>query len=213
CTKHNVDLVFLVDSSGSLRNADFINSKSFIIDIMKNMSSTSIQFAAVQFSSDVRTEFNFSRYQAIRDPEKLLTNMQHMMLQTNTHKALNYTIGNLLYNTQYGAKEKATKVLLIITDGDSTDFDKDYDYVTKRLDEKHVIRYAIGVGSVNIKNLKSLASEPKDSNTFYVNDYKGLRRILDNMQDRIYNVEDEKTKCWSFVNEMSQSGFSVAYAK
>ncbi|XP_039620618.1 integrin alpha-X-like [Polypterus senegalus] len=135
------------------------------------------------------------------------------MLSTNTHKALNYTIGNLLYNTQYGAKEKATKVLLIITDGDSTDFDKDYDYVTKRLDEKHVIRYAIGVGSVNIKNLKSLASEPKDSNTFYVNDYKGLRRILDNMQDRIYNVEDEKTKCWSFVNEMSQSGFSVAYAK
>ncbi|MBN3292884.1 ITAL protein, partial [Polypterus senegalus] len=214
CTKRNIDLVFLFDGSESLKGDDFINNKNFIIDIMKNLTNTSIQFAAVQFSSDVRTEFNFSSYQAIRDPEKLLANVQHMKQLTNTHKALDYTIGNLLYNTQYGAKENATKVLLIITDGDPTDYDDDYNNVTKRLDEKHIIRYVIGIGNVKIENLKSLASEPRGNNTFYIDNYKGLKGILDNLQAKIYSMEGEKNAySRSFVNEMSQSGFSVAYSE
>ncbi|XP_039620620.1 integrin alpha-L-like [Polypterus senegalus] len=198
CTKCNIDLVFLFDGSESRKGHDFTNNKNFIIDIMKNLTNTSIQFAAVQFSSDVRTEFNFSSYQAIRDPEKLLGNIQHMRKLTNTHKALDYTIGNLLYNTQYGAKENATKVLLIITDGDHTDYDDDYNYVTKRLDEKHIIRYVIGIGNGKIENLKSLASEPKDKNTFYINDYQGLKGILDNLQAKVYNMEGPPVSgsCW-----------------
>uniref|UniRef100_A0A8C4SMT6 VWFA domain-containing protein n=1 Tax=Erpetoichthys calabaricus TaxID=27687 RepID=A0A8C4SMT6_ERPCA len=214
CTKRNIDLVFLFDGSESLKGDDFTNNKNFIIDIMKNLTNTSIQFAAVQFSSDVRTEFNFSSYQEIRDPEKLLANVQHMKQLTNTHNALDYTIGNLLYNTKYGAKENATKVLLIITDGDPTDYNDDYNYVTKRLDEKHIIRYVIGIGNVKIENLKSLASEPRNNNTFYIDNYKGLKGILDNLQAKIYNIEGEKNAdSRSFVNEMSQSGFSVAYAE
>lgn len=37
--------------------------------------------------------------------------------------------------------------------------------------------------------LKSLASEPKENNTFLIEDYNGLKGILDNFQKKIFNFE------------------------
>lgn len=49
------------------------------------------QFAAVQFSTDVRTVFDFNDYQNGSAEEKLMKE-KHMKSLTNTHKAINYIL-------------------------------------------------------------------------------------------------------------------------
>lgn len=45
------------------------------------------------------------------------------------------------------------------------------------------------VGTVNLQSLIGLASEPKWNNTFMIENYDGLNRLLDQLQNKIYSVE------------------------
>uniref|UniRef100_W5M6Z3 VWFA domain-containing protein n=1 Tax=Lepisosteus oculatus TaxID=7918 RepID=W5M6Z3_LEPOC len=210
CFKRDVDLVFLFDGSESLTPADFEKNKEFIVDIMRNLTNSSIQFAAVQFSTTFRTEFTFEQYQQRKNLAGLLKDAGHMKSLTNTHEALDFTVNHVLYNKTAGAKDNGTKVLIIITDGDPTDFD-DYNIVDT-LNNKGIIRYVIGVGNLDLRNLKKLSSEPKENNTFYIQNYGGLKNVLDNLQNKIYSIEGvSSTNKKKFEKEMSQTGFSALY--
>ncbi|XP_029537972.1 integrin alpha-X-like isoform X2 [Oncorhynchus nerka] len=210
CTKKIVDLVFLFDGSGSMTTEEFDKNKGFINNIMTTLKNSSIKFAAVQFSSIARTVFNFNDYQEGR----ALTNLwkeKHMSSLTNTHQAIDFLLKNIFENQAAGATADATKVLVIITDGEPSDTDKRFNSIN-RSDDKNIIRFVIGVKNVDLTKLKSLASEPKENNTFLIQDYNGLKGILDNLQKKIFNIEGSKTAlAGNLTKEMSQSGFSAVY--
>ncbi|XP_052402573.1 integrin alpha-L-like [Carassius gibelio] len=209
CTKREVNLVFLFDGSSSMKAHEFDMNKKFIKDVMKKLSNSSIKFAAVQFSGDVRTVFDFNNYQDGSAEEKLMKEI-HMKSLTNTYKAINYVLKNLLNRVSSGADPNAQKALVIITDGDPSD--NDDDNVLKKCDEQNILRYIIGVGNVELTGLTQLASEPKQNNTFYIKDYSGLEGLLDNLQKKIYNIEGSKdAQGRDRQKELSQSGFSVVY--
>ncbi|XP_045547214.1 integrin alpha-L isoform X1 [Salmo salar] len=209
CTKKIVDLVFLFDGSGSMTRDEFDKNKGFINNIMTTLTNSSIKFAAVQFSSRARTVFNFNDYQEGRALDNLWKE-EHMADLTNTHKAIDFVLKNIFENQAAGATADATKVLVIITDGNPSDTDRNN--AINRSDEKNIIRFIIGVKNVNLKKLKSLASEPKENNTFLIMDYNGLKGILDNFQKKIFNIEGSKTAlAGNLTKEMSQSGFSAVY--
>ncbi|XP_073670570.1 integrin alpha-X isoform X2 [Paramisgurnus dabryanus] len=213
CTKREVNLVFLFDGSESMTTDQFNLNKDFIINIMTKLSNSSIKFAAVQFSKSFRTVFDFNDYQNNRAEEKLMKE-PHMHEITNTHNAIKYTLDKLLNNVSSGANPNATKALVIITDGDPSDVD--YDNVIKLCEEQNVLRYIIGVGNVGLAKLKLMASEPKDNNTFYINNYSGLQGLLGDLQKKIYNIEgshetNKSNDRQNFESELSQSGFSVVY--
>ncbi|XP_026109914.1 integrin alpha-L-like isoform X1 [Carassius auratus] len=209
CTKREVNLVFLFDGSSSMKTHEFDMNKKFIKDVMKKLSNSSIKFAAVQFSGEVRTVFDFNNYQTGSAEEKLMKEI-HMKSVTNTYKAINYVLKNLLNRVSSGADPNAQKALVIITDGDPTD--NDDDNVLKKCDEQNILRYIIGVGNVDLTGLTQLASEPKMSNTFYIKDYSGLEGLLENLHKKIYNIEGSKNaQGRDRQRELSQSGFSVVY--
>ncbi|XP_071245053.1 integrin alpha-X-like isoform X1 [Salvelinus alpinus] len=210
CTKKIVDLVFLFDGSGSMTKDEFNENKGFINNIMTTLKNSSIKFAAVQFSQIARTVFNFNDYQEGR----ALTNLwkeEHMADLTNTHQAIDFLLKNIYENQTAGATADATKVLVIITDGNPSDTDRKFNSI-KRSDDKNIIRFVIGVKILDLTKLKSLASEPKENNTFLIQDYNGLKGILDNFQKKIFNIEGSKTAlAGNLTKEMSQSGFSAVY--
>uniref|UniRef100_A0A673ZM07 Integrin alpha-L-like n=1 Tax=Salmo trutta TaxID=8032 RepID=A0A673ZM07_SALTR len=210
CTKKIVDLVFLFDGSGSMTVDEFDKNKGFINNIMTTLKNSSIKFAAVQFSTNTRTVFNFRDYQEERALDNLWKE-KHMADLTNTHKAIDFVLNNIFENQAAGATADATKVLVIITDGNPSDSDRRLNSI-KRSDEKNIIRFVIGVKNVDLTKLKSLASEPKENNTFLIEDYNGLKGILDNFQKKIFNIEGSKTAlAGNLTKEMSQSGFSAVY--
>uniref|UniRef100_A0A671NA00 Integrin alpha-M-like n=1 Tax=Sinocyclocheilus anshuiensis TaxID=1608454 RepID=A0A671NA00_9TELE len=209
CTKREVNLVFLFDGSASMKTHEFDMNKNFIKDVMKKLSNSSIKFAAVQFSSEIRTVFDFNDYQKGSAEEKLMKE-KHMKSLTNTYRAINYVLKNLLNNASSGANLNAQKALVIITDGEPTESDDNN--VLNRCEKQNILRYIIGVGTVSLSTLSQLASEPKHNNTFYIHNYSGLKGLLDNLQKKIYNIEGSKEAHGrDRQKELSQSGFSVVY--
>ncbi|XP_051992770.1 integrin alpha-M-like [Xyrauchen texanus] len=211
CTKASVDVVFLFDGSNSMKSDEFDMNKRFIKDIMRSFSNSSIKFAAVQFSSRTRTVFDFNDFLNNTAEEKL--NKEHQMSTlSQTYFGINYVLSNLFNNQSSGADLNATKVLLIITDGDPTD--RDTKSVLKRCDEQNILRFVIGVGTIDLKKLTSLASVPKQNNTFYIQDYAGLKGIIDDLKNKIDSVEGSLSALTSDrQNEISSRGFSVVSNK
>nr|XP_055053766.1 integrin alpha-M-like [Misgurnus anguillicaudatus] len=213
CTKQEVNLVFLFDGSESMTTDQFNFNKDLIVNIMTKPSNSSIKFAAVQFSKFFRTVFDFNDYQNNLAKEKLMKE-PHMYEITNTHGAIKYTLDKLFNNVSSGVNPNATKAMVIITDGDPSDVD--YDYVIKSCDEQNILRYMIGVGDVNLSRLKLMASEPKDNNTFYIDNYNRLLGLFNDLQKKIYNIKgshetNKRNDRQNFESELSHSGFSVVY--
>ncbi|KAL6482476.1 hypothetical protein MHYP_G00105560 [Metynnis hypsauchen] len=211
CTKNVVNLVFLFDGSSSMRTSDFNKNKEFIWNITTQLKNSSIQFAAVQFSLVPRTVFTFNDY-VDGTAKKKLDEEEHMKDLTNTHLAVDYVLVNLFNNVASGADPDARKALVIITDGTPSDFDTKE--VIKTCKDQQIIRFVIGVGNVDIKKLSKFSSDPKESNTFQVDDYSGLEGVVDNLQNKIYNIEgDQSGGHRERTMELSQSGFSAVYDK
>nr|XP_055053139.1 integrin alpha-M-like [Misgurnus anguillicaudatus] len=211
CTKPEVNLVFLFDGSESMTKDHFDLNKDFIVNIMTKQSN--IKFAAVQFSKSFRTVFDFNDYQNNLAKEKLMKE-PHMNGITNTYGAIQYTLDKLFNNLSSGVNPNATKALVIITDGDPSDVD--YDNVIKLCEKQNILRYIIGVGNVHLTRLILMASEPKDDNTFYIDNYNGLQGLVDDLQKKIYNIKgshetNKRNDQQNFESELSQSGFSVVY--
>uniref|UniRef100_A0A667Y0X9 VWFA domain-containing protein n=1 Tax=Myripristis murdjan TaxID=586833 RepID=A0A667Y0X9_9TELE len=206
CTKKTVDLAFLFDGSESMATEEFQENINFIESIMHGLKNSSIKFAAAQFSSKTRKVFDFKDYEEGRASD-LLRNVKHMKDLTNTHGALHFVLDNILEDPAAGASHDATKVVVIITDGDPSD--KDRRGIIAKYDSKNIIRFVIGVKNVTLDKLKTIASHPKDTNTLKISNYSGLTDILGNFEKKIFNIEGSKAALAdNLVNEMSQSGFS-----
>ncbi|XP_030636161.1 integrin alpha-L [Chanos chanos] len=209
CTKKNVNLIFLFDGSRSMTTAEFNKNKEFIISIMNSFSNSSIQFAAVQFSTTYRKVFDFRDYQEKTAVEKLMKE-KHFNELTNTYKAIKYTLDDLFDNLKAGADPEAQKALVIITDGNPSDPDP-RGAIIRRCKENNILRFIIGVGKVEMDKLRRMASEPEHNNTFHISDYGGLNGLLGNLQNKIYNIEAQGGHSEKRRKELSQSGFSVVY--
>ncbi|XP_048842791.1 integrin alpha-L-like isoform X1 [Brienomyrus brachyistius] len=213
CTKNQADLVFLLDGSESLKAEDFKMTKEFITGIMANLSNTSFQFAAVQFSDEARTVFSFTDY-AKNESNIKLDAESHMRGLGNTYDAIHHVLKNVL-TPEAGARQGASQVLLIITDGIPNDND-DYDII-KTTKERKIIRFVILVERKKVtekdyERIRILASDTE--NIFYVNSFTQLTSLLEKLQKKIYDVEGTKNaRSKKFTKEMSQSGFSSIYLK
>uniref|UniRef100_A0A7N6B9M9 VWFA domain-containing protein n=1 Tax=Anabas testudineus TaxID=64144 RepID=A0A7N6B9M9_ANATE len=207
CRKKTVDLVFLFDGSGSMTEAEFNKNKDFIVDIINSLKNSSIKFAAVQFSTYYSKVFDFNDYQAGTALDKLHKE-PHMKTLTNTHRALRFVLEDILENPAAGASADATKVLVLITDGDPSDTDR-YGII-QRYDEMNIIRFVIMVKAAKQDKFTHIASQPTVKYAFKIENYDGLTGILENFQKQIFEMEGSKAAlAGNMTNEMSQSGFSA----
>ncbi|XP_057606762.1 integrin alpha-L isoform X2 [Hippopotamus amphibius kiboko] len=211
CIKGNVDLVFLFDGSRSLQQNEFQKILDFMKDVMRKLSNSSYQFAAVQFSSAYKTEFTFADYAKQKDPDVLLANVQHMAVLTNTFGAINY-VATEVFRPEQGARPDATKVLIIITDGEATD--------KHNIDAaKDIIRYIIGIGKhfktkESQEALHEFASKPAEEFVKILDTFEKLKDLFTELQKKIYVIEGtSKQDLTSFNMELSSSGISAALSR
>ncbi|XP_065258833.1 integrin alpha-L-like [Emys orbicularis] len=211
CLKGNVDLVFLFDGSGSMNTAQFKAIKDFMIEVMEKLGNSTIRFAAVQFSQDAKTEFDFNDYERNRNPRELLKEVIHMNKLTHTFQAINY-VANQVFTPERGAREDVTRVMIIITDGDPTDSGN-----VNAAKEKNIVRYIIGIGNNFHRNesqafLTLFASEPTSQFVKVLDSFEKLKGLFSELQAKIYAIEGTSSRS-SFHLELSSSGFSADLSK
>uniref|UniRef100_A0A671FJ41 Integrin subunit alpha L n=1 Tax=Rhinolophus ferrumequinum TaxID=59479 RepID=A0A671FJ41_RHIFE len=207
CLKGNVDLVFLFDGSLSLHESEFQKIVEFMKDVMKKLSNSSYQFAAVQFSTSCKTEFSFLDYVKLKNPDVLLANVKHMRLLTNTFTAINY-VATEVFRQDMGARPDAIKVLIIITDGEATE--------SGNIDRaEDIVRYIIGIGKYfktkeSQEALHKFASKPTKEFVKILDTFEKLKDLFTELQQKIYVIEGtSKQDRTSFNMELSSSGISA----
>ncbi|TFJ98103.1 DNA-directed RNA polymerases I, II, and III subunit RPABC5-like [Platysternon megacephalum] len=205
CLKGNVDLVFLFDGSGSMNSDQFNAIKEFMIDVMEKLGNSTIRFAAVQFSVSVKTEFDFNDYERNQNPRELLKNVTHMNSLTCTFKAINY-VADQVFTPGCGAREDATRVMIIITDGDPTD-----DGNVTAAKEKNIIGNNFRQNESQA-SLTQFASEPTSQFVKVLDSFEKLKGLFSELQAKIYAIEGTSSRS-SFHLELSSSGFSVDLSK
>uniref|UniRef100_A0A452GKJ8 VWFA domain-containing protein n=1 Tax=Gopherus agassizii TaxID=38772 RepID=A0A452GKJ8_9SAUR len=143
CPRRFTDIVLLIDGSGSIEAEDFSKMKTFLSEIMKRFHSTDTQFALMQYSHRFRDHFDFSQYRRSSNPNRLLRSVWQLTGATHTASAIQKVVREL-FTSERGARDEATKILIVITDGEKTGDPLSYSDVIPEAQRAGIIRYAIG---------------------------------------------------------------------
>ncbi|XP_032062971.1 integrin alpha-L-like, partial [Aythya fuligula] len=208
CLPGTVDLAFLFDGSNSMNSQQFGAIRDFMVEVMEQLSNSSIRFAAVQFSDQAQTAFTLRDYAERPRPRELLQDLVQLRQLTDTFSAIKFVAENI-FTPEQGARAGAKRVMIIITDGDATDTG-----TVQEAEERGIMRYIIGVGNnFNTPNtqlyLSQFASRPSSEFVKVLDSFDKLRGLFRELQAKIYDIEGTSDQN-RFHLELSSSGFSVA---
>ncbi|XP_068195201.1 cochlin [Antennarius striatus] len=175
CSKtcyNSVNIGFLIDGSSSVGVDSFRQVLEFLAGIARSFEISDIgaHIGAVQFTYEQRLEFGMMDYSNKDDAIKALKSIYYMNGGTATGEAITYATKRLFRKTGPGRN-----FLIIVTDGQSYD-----DVITPALNaqKEGIIIYSVGVAWAPRHDLESMASDPKDSHTFFTRDFSGLTEFI-----------------------------------
>ncbi|XDV45080.1 hypothetical protein PO909_013242, partial [Leuciscus waleckii] len=208
-----IDIAFLMDGSGSVKDLDFNKMKAFVIEVIKSFVDRDTQFAIAQFSTECVIHYKFQQVKNAMAWETAVNKISQQKGWTNTATAIRRLV-NKLFVSNGGARPSASKILVVITDGVSTD--SKLTEAVQLAQAKNITRYAIGVGNAfaidkAIKELAIIASLPTRNHVFKVNNFDALESIREKLKENIIAIEGTQTSGDSSRMEFAQDGFSAAF--
>jgi len=142
-----LELVFLVDGSGSVGSDGFAESKAFLKDVVGGLSlgtaSTETRVAVVQFATGVETEIGLGSGTSEQAVVQAIDGMQHADGMTNTAGGIEYAVEDTFSH----ARPDAAKVLAVILDGVPSEGFPDPQAAADSARSQGIDVVAIGVGS------------------------------------------------------------------
>ncbi|XP_060112805.1 integrin alpha-X-like [Heteronotia binoei] len=210
-----VDAVILFDDSGSIATIDFATMLDFILKLAASVAEPDVQFAFVQFSTEVSIVVNFAEYAHLGGQvEAKIRSVLHRRGNTYTPTAIRF-VADQVFTLEGGMRQHSKKLLIVLTDGESNDEIVTFDEAKEATDKKGIIRYAIGVGKefLNSKQardeLRNIASSPE--NVFSVRNFEALHTLQNQLKEKIFAIEGTSgvSPGSSFQQEFSQGGFST----
>ncbi|XP_060951248.1 integrin alpha-D-like [Limanda limanda] len=208
------DIAFLLDGSGSVDYRDFKTMKKFVKTLVHPFVGKDTQFAVVQFSYDVNVELNFRDFFSSGRWESKIDGISQKGSTTNTASAIRYVVQDVFTSAE-GSRPNVKKILIVITDGESTD-SHNLQGAIRLAENAKIVRFAIGVGnafsSTRAKQeLELIASSLSTNHVFQVESFDALAAITKNLQDKIFSIEGSQSTGETLKMEMAQEGFSVVY--
>ncbi|CAF0813157.1 unnamed protein product, partial [Brachionus calyciflorus] len=182
---NNIDLVIIMDNSGSIGPIDFQKEKEFVKTLIQKMeiNMDKSRIAVVHFSSNATTVAYFNQTSNASDLTKKVESIPFTGGSTNTADALLLANNTILQekNGMRSIREGIPKVVVVITDGKSNDRKKTLEAAQAIKDRGFSIITA-GVGNVDQQECKLMSSTPYDFE--YVNNFSGLNDILFNIASK-----------------------------
>ncbi|XP_067345081.1 cartilage matrix protein-like [Channa argus] len=175
-TTDKIDIVLLLDDSGSISPEDFHYIKSFVANLVKtfDIGPDRVQIALTQFSTRPRTEWNLNTHTTKESLLEAIDRVQQIGGDTKTARALKHVL-HKNFKPNVGMRAHSQKIAVLITDGESTDAAV---LAPQDLKDTGIEVYTIGVGDANKDELELIASDPKEIHVYYVTDFRLPLRLI-----------------------------------
>ena len=164
CEIGGLDLVFLLDSSGSIGSDNFVAMKQLVKNIASSLTigPENTRVAVIVFESDVRLEFNLNTYTNINSLSQAIDNIFYDAGGTSTHLALQL-LRNSIISEVLGVRpstdSEITQVAIVITDGQSNNPTATAEEARKVHTDTDFTVFAVGIGSgIGLEELRTIAS-------------------------------------------------------
>ena len=117
-----VDVIFVLDSSGSIDSSSYTRMKEFVSLILNNMDieSGAVRVGLLKYSTAVDASFNLNSYSTRAAVLSALRDLAYSSGQTNTHSALAFVRQQMLQPSA-GDRASVPNVVVVLTDAGSTD--------------------------------------------------------------------------------------------
>ena len=184
------DVVLLVDGSYSIGLQNFAKVRSFLEFLVNSfdVAHDRIQLSLVQYSRDPHTEFALNTHHDINAVVKAVRTFPYRGGSTNTGKAMNY-VRDKIFTPLRGARANVPRVMVLITDGKSSNSFKD---AANKLRDSDVEIFAVGVKDAVRSELEAIANHPADNHVFEVEDFDAFQRISKELTQSIcLRIEQE----------------------
>ncbi|XP_068934416.1 cartilage matrix protein [Petaurus breviceps papuanus] len=191
CRTRPTDLVFIIDSSRSVRPREFEKVKVFLSQVIESLDvgPNTTRVGVVNYASAVKHEFPLKAHRTKTSLLQAVQKIEPLSTGTMTGLAIQFAI-NKAFSEVEGARLKfpeINKVAIVVTDGRPQDGVKD---VSARAKESGIELFAIGVGRVDKHTLRQIASEPLEEHVDYVESYSVIEKLSKKFQEAFCVVSD-----------------------
>lgn len=179
------DLLFLVDSSGSVSSYEFSKVREFLGSLLRPFSigPEEVQVSVLQVSTQPTPEFGFSAHSSGESLQEALAGMRQLHGDTNTGAALGWA-RERAFGRGTGAREGVPRVLVWVTDGVSSD---SVLQPMRELREEGVAVLIVSTGHGNYPELSAAASPPTDRHLHFV-DVDAFDVITEELRGAIIDI-------------------------
>ncbi|XP_023603986.1 integrin alpha-2 isoform X3 [Myotis lucifugus] len=220
CTSF-IDVVVVCDESNSIY--PWVAVKNFLEKFVQGLDigPSKTQVGLIQYANEPRVVFNLNTFKTKAEMTAATSRtVQKGGDLTNTFKAIQFARDSA-YTAAAGGRPGATKVMVVVTDGESHDGSK-LKEVIAQCNEDGILRFGIAVlGYLNrnaldtknlIKEIKAIASVPTERYFFNVSDEAALLEKAGTIGEHIFSIEGTVQGGDSFQMQMAQVGFSADYS-
>ncbi|CAF89812.1 unnamed protein product [Tetraodon nigroviridis] len=150
------DLIFLIDSSGSIYPEDYQKMKDFMKSLVQksNIGKDQVHVGVLQYSTEQKLVFPLIQYYTKDQLSKAIDDMQQIGGGTHTGEAI--AVVSKYFDAQNGGRPDLKQRLVVVTDGESQD---DVKLPAEALRAKGVIVYSIGVVAANTSQLLEISGD------------------------------------------------------
>ncbi|KAL4002319.1 von Willebrand factor type A domain family protein [Acanthocheilonema viteae] len=156
-TNKSVDLILVLDGSGSIGDETFQLLLDFAVHILRriNITEEGSRMGIIQYAETPQLEITLNQYTHSNQMEWAIHRIKYLSGATNTGAALKFTLERGFQEARGGS---TPKVAIVVTDGQSQDSVAES---AQQLRDAHVMMYAIGVTNlVNVHELHQIAGNP-----------------------------------------------------
>nr|BAD16597.1 DEC-1 [Lymnaea stagnalis] len=191
CTQSYGDIIFVMDSSSSITYPNYVKQLSFVANVTRNflIGKDDVRYGALIFGSNVEKLFDLKKYDSPVDVEQHIMEATYLASSTDTAAALQYILDQRMFADEQGGRPDAVKIIIVLTDGESTYPEKTRAEATK-LQSLGYHMMSIGIGNeINELELNALASNT--SNIFKAASYQVLDQLHKEVVTRACQIQGE----------------------
>uniref|UniRef100_A0A9L0TJW8 Matrilin 4 n=1 Tax=Equus caballus TaxID=9796 RepID=A0A9L0TJW8_HORSE len=172
CRAGPLDLVFVIDSSRSVRPFEFETMRQFLVGLLRSLDvgPNATRVGVIQYSSQVQSVFPLSAFSRREDMERAIRALVPLAQGTMTGLAIQYAM-NVAFSVAEGARPpeaRVPRVAVIVTDGRPQDRVAE---VAAQARARGIEIYAVGVQRADVGSLRAMASPPLDEHVFLVDSF------------------------------------------